>query len=134
MNLVRGHLVAAAFVAGALVAAGIVLGFYRPAYHRETIPLPGNHGLPYTHASFRAADARRTFAAVGIRLTSRSRMTGVTTLGNRGDILEVDAFGDRARVKRSGFYDYTTAGLGAAAHYVHFPRDCSHGGAAERWH
>ncbi len=134
MSVVRGHLFSLAVVAGALVAAGVVFGFYRPAHRAETIPLPRDHGLPYTQVSFKAADARRAFAAVGITLGPRSRMTGVTTLGNRNDILEVDAFGDRARVERSGFYDYTTAGLGAAAHYVHFARDCSHEGAAERWH
>jgi hypothetical protein len=122
----------------AAVSATVVVGagalFAHSAYHPSRIPLPPDHGLPYTKPSFTAVDARRAFAAEGIRLTSRSRTATVTTLGSRRDVLEVDAFGDRKRVERSGFYDYTVAGSGASAHYIHFPRAC-HGEApdAERW-
>jgi hypothetical protein len=96
---------------------------------------PHDHGLPYTKASLTAADARRAFAAEGVRLTFRSHVAAMATLGDRRDVLEVDAFGDRKAVERTGFSDYTVVGLGAAAHYAHFPHSCGGGAlAAERWH
>jgi hypothetical protein len=129
---------APSLLALAAVSATVVVGFgallAHSAYHPSRIPLPADQGVPYAKASFTAADARRVFAAEGIRLRPRSRTAVITTLGNRHDVLEVDAFGDRQRVERSGFYDYTIAGRGASAHYAHFPRACR-GGAldAERW-
>ena len=103
----------------------------RPASDIRPLAAPPDHGLPYSTATFTAAAARRAFAASGIALSARSRTPTVTTLGNHGDVLEVDAFGDRRAVERSGFYDYTVA----QGRYVHFARSCSPGGPnAERWH
>jgi hypothetical protein len=138
VGLVRGHLAVVSVVALAAAAVGAVFVFARPAYHPHVTPEPPDHGLPYTTVSYSAADAQRAFAAEGIALTPRSHGSAMTTLGNRGDILEVDAFGERAKVEASGFWDYTTD---AAGGYVHFPRDCASGtpGApgsydAELWH
>jgi hypothetical protein len=86
-------------------------------------------GLPYAKASFTAGDATRAFAAERIELSVRSRSVLMTTLGNRGDVLEVDAFGDRKAVKRSGFHDVTVAN----GRQVPFARDCSSSVPAERW-
>jgi hypothetical protein len=99
---------------------------------------PPDHGLSYTTVSYSPADARRAFATEGITLTPRSHGPTMTTFGNKGDILEVDAFGERAKVEASGFWDYTQDGTG---HLVHFPHDCASGTPgvagsydAELWH
>jgi hypothetical protein len=86
--------------------------------------------LPYSKASFTAADVKRAFAREGIDLSVRSRSVLMTTLGNPGDILEVDVFGDRKAVERSGFHDVTIAN----GRPVPFARDCSSSVPAERWH
>ena len=92
---------------------------------------PPDNDLPYTDGSYSPREARRAFAAEGIRLTPRSRSATVTTLGNRGDVLEVDTFGDPDQVKRSGFYDDTVID----GHYARFPRTCGQGSpTAARWH
>jgi hypothetical protein len=126
----RPHLLAFAALGAALpIAAAVFLLGSVPA--RNALAGPPDHGLPYREASFTAADARRAFAAEGFRLTPRSRTTTSTTLGNHGDVLEVDAFAARAQVERAGFYDYIVEG----GKYVHFPRDCTPGHIdAERWH
>jgi hypothetical protein len=100
--------------------------------------MPPDHGLSYTTVSYSPADARRAFATEGITLTPRSHGPTMTTFGNKGDILEVDAFGERAKVEASGFWDYTQDGTG---HLVHFPHDCASGTPgvagsydAELWH
>jgi len=110
------HVLVAALVATTLVGVALVA-------------LAPRGGLPYTKASFDAADARRAFAGEKIELSVRSRSVLMTTLGNRGDVLEVDAFGDRNAVERSGFRDVTVAN----GRRVPFARDCSSPVPAERW-
>jgi hypothetical protein len=138
VDLVRGHPVAASIVALAVAAVGAVFVFARPAYRPYVMPTPPDHGLAYTTVVYGAADARRAFAAQGIALTPRSQGPTVTTLGNAGDVLEVDVFGERTKVEKAGFWDYTTDATG---HYVHFPHDCASGTPAaagsydaELWH
>ncbi len=134
----RSHAVAVSIVALAASAAGAVFLFARPASHRPVVQSPPDHGLPYTTVDFDVADARRAFAAQDIVLTARSKSPAVTTLGNARNVLEVDVFGERAKVEAVGFWDYTTDATG---HYVHFPADCSSGTPgvpgsydAELWH
>lgn len=117
---------------GAVLPVAAMALLLRPAAGPRPLTVPDS-GLTYTRARFTGADARRAFATQEIRLTVRSRTIGVTTLGDRHDVLEVDAFGDRKTVERSGFSDYTVVELGSSAHYARFPRTCA-GGAlnAER--
>jgi hypothetical protein len=129
MTLLRAHQAAVLVVALAVAAVGAALAFARPGYHHSVIVSPPND-LPYTSVSYSTADAVSAFAAAGVRLTPRSRSVAITTLGSRGDALEVDVFGDPQRVKAAGFHDY----LPLNGHYVHFPQTC--GTAlpdAERW-
>ena len=127
----RTHVLATVIVAAAVISIAAVFAVARPTYRPETRPSPPDHGLPYTVARYTAADARRVFAAEGIALSPRSSTPTVTTLGNRGDILEVDTFGDRRKVEAAGFYDYATDSSG---NYVHFPRACGTSiPDAERW-
>ena len=130
---VRPHLLLFAVLGAALPVAAMAL-VLRPAAVPRPVAGPPDSGLTYTKARFTAADARRAFATQEIRLTVKSRVTGITSLGDLRDVLEVDAFGDRRTVERTGFSDYTVVGLGASAHYARFPRTCA-GGAlnAERW-
>ena len=131
---VRPHLFLYALVGAALPVAALAL-FLKPAAGPRQLASPPGSGLPYAKAPFTAADARRAFAAEGIRLTFKSRVTAIKTLADRRDVLEVDAFGSRKAVERTGFSDYTVVGLGADAHYAHYPRTCR-GDAldAESWH
>jgi hypothetical protein len=130
MDLFRGHLVAASIVGVAFASIGAAFAFARPTGH-ASVPGRINGHLPYRLVSYTAADARRAFAAEGIHLRTRSHSPTITTLGNRHDILEVDAFGDRAKVEQSGFRDFTLV----KGRFVHFPRDCRSGSPdAERWH
>jgi hypothetical protein len=130
---VRPQLFLFALVGATLPVAAMAL-LLRPAAGPRPLAGPPDSGLAYTKARFTAADARRAFATQEIRLTVKSRMTGVTTLGDLGAVLEVDALADRKTVERTGFSDYTVVGLGASAHYARFARTCA-GGAltAERW-
>jgi hypothetical protein len=131
---VRPRLLLFALVGAAVPVAAMAL-LLKPAAGPRSLPSPPDSVLPYTKVSFTAANARRAFRAEGIVLSHRSRTGAITTLGNPGDVLEVDAFGPREDVKRFGFSDYTVVGLGASAHYAPFPRAC--GGSAlvaERWH
>jgi hypothetical protein len=134
VGYLRFHLLTLAALAVVLALVVSWFGFVRPVHVHDAMAEPPDSGLSYTKAAFTSSDAKRAFSAEGIPLSFRSRTTGIVTLGNRGDLLEVDAFGPRAQVERAGFSDYTTAGLGAAVRYVRFPRTCSHGGVAERWH
>jgi hypothetical protein len=130
MSLLRAHQLAIAVVAVALAAVGAVFVFARPTYHPYVIPGKLDNALPFTAVSYTAADARRAFAAEGIRLTERSKSPTSTTIGNRGDILEVDAWGDPDKVKASGFHDYIVVN----GQYAHIPRVCGSGTPdAERW-
>lgn len=86
--------------------------------------------LPYQVVSYSQADAVSAFAAVGLRLKPKSKAGAITTLGSRGDALEVDVFGEPQQVKAAGFHDYVLS----KGRYVHLPRTCSTGlVAAERW-
>jgi hypothetical protein len=128
--LLRRHVLAVGIVVAAAAAIGAFVAVARPTYQRQVMQAPADHGLPYTVASYTASDARRAFAAEGIVPTPRSHSAAVTTLGNRGDILEVDAFADRETVERSGFYNYTLVG----GRYVPFPSACGAGAhTAARW-
>ena len=131
MRLLRAYPLSGLVVVLSVAAVGAFFAFARPAYHPESPPAPPDHGLPYTKVSYTAAEAKRAFAAEGIALTLRSQQPGiVTTLGNEGDVLEVDAFGDANRVRRSGFSDYTSVN----DRFVHFPHACRPGVVdAERW-
>ena len=113
-------------VALAAAAVGAVFLIARPAYRPRAAVMPTDHGLPYTTVAYSAADARTAFAAEGIALAARSQTPTITTLGNAGDILEVDVFGERSKVEAAGFWD---GGTDAAGNYVHFPHDCSSGTA-----
>lgn len=128
MRILRVHQTAVLVIALAVAAFGAAFAFARPAYHPSVMPRPND--LPYTSVSYSRADAVLAFAAVGVRLTPRSKSGTITTLGSRGDALEVDVFVDPQRVKAAGFHDYVPLN----GHYVHFPRTC--GTAlpdAERW-
>ncbi len=128
--MLRGHLATAVALAVGFLAVGGVYLFALPGLQRTTLPGPPDRGLPYTHASYSAAEARRAFAEVGVPLGPRSRTQTGTTLGSRGDVLEVDAFADAATVARSGFSDYVVSN----GRYVHFPRACGTSVPdAERW-
>jgi hypothetical protein len=121
VRLLRGHLLAVSIVVVAVMAVGLFFVVARPTYERRMQPGPPDHGLPYTVASYTAADARRAFAEEGIALTTRLRSATVTSLGN--DVLEVGAFGERAEVERTGFYNYTQVD----GEYVPFPATCEGG-------
>lgn len=128
MTILRVHQTAVLVVALAVGAFGAAFAFARPAYHPSLMPRPND--LPYTSVSYSRADAIQAFAAVGVHLTPRSKSEIITTLGSRGDALEVDVFGDPQRVKAAGFHDY----LPLNGHYVHFPRTCGTSlPNAERW-
>jgi hypothetical protein len=124
VDLVRGHLAVVSIVGLAIAAVSGVFLFARPGYQPRVTPNPPDHGLSYTVVTYSAADARRAFAGTGIALTARSQSPTITTLGNKGDILEVDMFGERAKVEAAGFWDFTTDATG---HYVHFPNNCASG-------
>lgn len=129
MTLLRRHKTAVLVVAVAVAAFGASIAFARPGHHPSAMPSPPND-LPYTLVSYSTADAVSAFSAVGVRLTPRSKSAAGTTLGSRGDVLEVDVFGFPQRVKAAGFHDY----LMLSGHYVRFPRTCGTAlPAAERW-
>jgi hypothetical protein len=128
MTILRVHQTAVLVVVLGAGAFGAAFAFARPAYHLSVMPRAND--LPYASVQYSRADAIQAFAAVGVRLTPRSKSGIITTLGSRGDALEVDVFGDPQRVKAAGFRDY----LPLNGRYVHFPRTC--GTAlpdAERW-
>lgn len=106
----------------ALLAATAIVG-------AALLALAPHGGLPYTKASYTADDAKHAFAAEGVVLSVRARSVVMTTLGNPGDMLEVDAFADRRTVERSGFHDVTVSN----GRRVPFARDCASSVPAERW-
>jgi hypothetical protein len=61
--------------------------------------------LPYDKVSFKAADARRAFAAQRVYLALKSHGPSGSTLGDTHDVIEVDVFGDPAALSREGFHD-----------------------------
>jgi hypothetical protein len=129
MRLFRGHLAAVLVVALAVAAFGTAFAFVRPVYRPSAVPsVPDD--LPYSSVSYSARDAVSAFAAAGLRLTLRSTSPAITTLGGRGDTLEVDIFGNSQEVKAAGFHDYVPLN----GHYVHLPRTCRTAlPDAERW-
>jgi hypothetical protein len=131
------HLVAAALVTIAVVGAAGVFTFAKPAYHPYVMPSPPESALPYTKVLYTASDARRAFAAVGIRLVIHThepvpvKAAPIVDLSTADDVVVVDAFGDPTKVAASGFSDYITFSNGR---WVRTPPRCSAGVAnAERW-
>ena len=122
MTLLRAHQAVVAVAVLAVAALGAAFfALTRPANHQSATP-PSD--LPYTAVSYSTSDALHAFAQVGVRLSPRSKTpTVVTTVGNRGNSLEVDVFGDPQKVRASGFHDY----LPSHGHYVHFPSTCGTG-------
>jgi hypothetical protein len=113
------------------MATGAFFVFARPQYERETIPPPPDHGLAYSGAVYSTRDARRAFAAEGVQLTLGPTSPTSVSFFSKDQILGVDVFGDRERVGRAGFYDYTMVD----GKYVRFPTSCSRGAtSAVRWH
>jgi hypothetical protein len=100
-------------------------------YQPEAKASPPDNDLPYTVVTHNVADARRAFEGEHVAITVRSPGATATTLGNHGDVLEVDVFGDPEKVKQTGFSDYTIRD----GRYVHFSKNCDDGAqTAERWH
>jgi hypothetical protein len=135
MSWVSRHVVAVAVVLFAVVAMGGVFVFAHPTYKPYVMPPPPDAGLPYTHVSYSAADAKRAFAAVGIEIENHgpraTRSYPMTTLNTKDFTVEVTAFRDAQQVKDSGYSAYYTFVDG---HWVHAPRTCSPGARnAERW-
>jgi hypothetical protein len=127
---VRRHTWPVAVVAAALAMFAVVMTGARPSYHASRRQ-PPHEQLPYSAVRYSAQDSKRAFARTGIRLVPKSSASRVTTLGTSGDLLEVDAFGEPARVERFGTPDYITD---SAGNYVHIPRKCTSGlPTAERW-
>jgi hypothetical protein len=108
VRLRRRRVSVIAFAIGLVVTGGVGVA--------HTTSQKDRGALPYTVTSFDFRDAQRAFGREGIRLALRSRGPEVVTLGNRGDLVEVDAFGDAKKLARDGFED----GLDAKP----FPRQC----------
>jgi hypothetical protein len=127
--VLRVQVLAAFAVVGALALGGVLV-FAGPTARTSALPLPPDHGLPYTRAAYSVSEVRAAFAAGGVPLAVRARSAAATTLGSRGDVLEVDTFADAGTVGRTGFWDYTVVD----GRYVHFPRACGTAVPdAERW-
>lgn len=127
---VRQHALAVAIVALVAVAAGVVLVVGHPHSQASTERAP-SVPVPYSHVEFTLADANRAFAAVGVRLVPKSRDPVGTTVGTRDDALEVDVFGDPARVNASGSPNLITDSHGKD---VRMPSTCTPGiPDAARW-
>ncbi|HVC87142.1 MAG TPA: hypothetical protein VNC40_06925 [Gaiellaceae bacterium] len=129
---VRQHAWVFALVALSASVAALFLTVWRPHY-RPSTQKPPAATLPYSNVQFTANDAKRAFAAVGIRLVPRSRVPGVvTTIGSRNDAFEVDVFGDPARVNALGGSPEII--VDSHGTYVRIPRTCTSGiPDAERW-
>ena len=129
---VRHYVWAFALVALAASVAGLFLTVWRPRYQPSTQKVPTTP-LPYSTVQFTAKDAKRAFAAVGVQLVAKSRVSGaVTTIGSRNDAFEVDVFGDPARVNALGGSPEII--VDSHGNYVRIPRTCTSGIAdAERW-
>lgn len=132
MGGVRQHALAVAIVALAAAATGLFLTVWHPRYQPSTPRLP-SVALPYGRAQFTASDALRAFAAVGVRLVPKSRVSGiVTTMGTPHDEFEVEVFGDPAKVNALGGSPEVITD--AHGKYVRIPETCTQGiPDAERW-
>jgi hypothetical protein len=131
------HLAAVAVLTVAVVGAAGVFSFAKPTSHPYVLPPPPPSALPYTRVVYTASDAKRAFAAVGIRLVIHLhepvpvKAAPIIDLSTADDVVVVDAFGDPAKVAASGFSDYLTFANGR---WVRTPRRCSAGAEdAERW-
>jgi hypothetical protein len=136
MVRLRAHPIAVSVVAVAAFVAAGALAFARPSYHPYVMPPPPKH-LPYTKVSYTSTDAKRAFAAVGIRLILHNRgarpaaAAPIFDLSTSSLLVEVTAFGDPKKVTASGFSDYITFSDGR---WVQTPRTCGKGvRLAERW-
>ena len=131
------HLVAVALVTVAVVGAAGVFSFAKPAYHPYVMPSPPRTALPYAKVVYTPRDAQRAFAGAGIRLVLHLHEPipvgnpPIVDLSTANGVVEVDAFGNPAKVAASGFSDYTTFSNGR---WVRTPSTCAAGAAnAERW-
>ena len=136
MTWVGRHVIAVAIVFAAVAATAAVFAFARPAFRPYVMPPPPG-GLPYTKVTYTAADARRAFAAAGIALVRNTNgplpahAAPIVDFNTKDLVVEVDAFGDPARVTASGFSDFTTFSNGR---WVRTPPTCATGATnAERW-
>lgn len=132
MGALRQHALMVVIVALVAATAVVFLAISRPqsqaaATHAPSVP------VPYSHVQFTVSDAKHAFSAVGVRLVAKSRVPGIaTTIGTRDDALEVDVFGDPARVNAAGSPDVITNSQGK---YVRIPSTCTPGiPEAARWH
>jgi hypothetical protein len=69
-------------LAHAATVVGLFLTVWRPRHQPAAQKLP-SAPLPYSSVQFTVSDARRAFAAVGVRLVAKSRVPGVTTIDTR---------------------------------------------------
>lgn len=125
-------MLAVAIVAVVATAVALVSTVWRPRSQSSTQHAPSSR-VPYDRVEFSVSDAKRAFAALGVRLVPKSRVPGVvTTIGTTDDAFEVDVFGDPARVNATGSPDLVT---GVHGEYVRIPSVCTPGiPDAERWH
>jgi hypothetical protein len=131
MGLLRAHLAAVAIVVAAVLATTGVFLVARPQYHPYQMPKPPNDGLSYTTARYTVADARRAFAANGIRLVPGTQSGPIKDFHTRDVSVLVDVFGSRAAVDAEGFSDYYTFANGK---WHLAPKNCVAGAkSAERW-
>src|SRR5579884_634581 len=131
MGLLRAHIAAVSAVAVALIATGGVFAFAKPQYHPYSMPAPPGDGLTYTAPTYGLAQARRAFAAHGVRLLRGGRTPGIADLHSADGVVEVSVFGDRRTVDASGFSDYYTFANGR---WELAPKSCLPGAKnAERW-
>jgi hypothetical protein len=133
----RGHVLSIAVVMAGAVAVVGVFTFARPTSHPSALPPPPDAGLPYTRVTYSADDAKRAFAAVGVKLLLRTHQpvpahaAPIIDLSTKNLVVAVDAFGDAKKVAAAGFSDYFSLSNG---HWVHAPRSCESGAIdAERW-
>ena len=108
-----------------MILAGVLLTL------RHHSARPAEATVPYDHARFSVADARRAFGAVGVHLVARGNGPAGTTIGSADDRFEVDVFGSPERVNALGAPDLT---VDANGRKVRVPATCTAGIAgAARW-
>jgi hypothetical protein len=124
----RLHLLSGLLVVAAVGASGLIFAVSRPQYRPAVMPSPPND-LPYTRALYTAQDVRRAFAP--LELVRRSRLPVMTDFSDRSLRVEVTVFGDPAKVKAMGSFEYR---LGAHGRFVRYPRTRDNGARnAARW-